>query len=91
MGGPWRAEARRVAMTTIGRRGRIKNQAGAASASRPAGGYGPPTGGPYRPSRKGPYSVRRRSASRYFSDVLRTTSGGSSGAGGSLFQPICVR
>ena len=35
--------------------------------------------------------VNRRSASRYFCDVFSTTSGGSAGAGGSLFQPISVK
>ena len=37
------------------------------------------------------FPVRRRNASTYFSRVRATTSGGSDGTGGCLFQPICSR
>ena len=41
-------------------------------------------------ARQAPFTSWRW-ASRYFSAVLATTSAGSSGAGGFLFQPMCSR
>jgi tRNA threonylcarbamoyl adenosine modification protein (Sua5/YciO/YrdC/YwlC family) len=55
------------------------------------GHHGPPAPRQSVVGRRRAAYVSRRRASRYFSDVLRTTSAGSSGAGGCLFQPMLVR